>query len=104
MNSTVNSKEIGREILNQLGGNKFAVMTGANNFVVDNYTLRFSIMRNAKGAKFVSVTLNSCDLYDLHFFNVNRKYEVITISKKYNVYAEDLRQIFEAETGLYTRL
>lgn len=37
-------------ILNQLGGNKFVVMTGSKNFVSDGNTLRMNLAKNCSKA------------------------------------------------------
>jgi len=95
--------EIAKTILHQLGGNKFIVMTGANNFIATENGLRMNIRRNKSGAKWLSITLNGNDLYDLEFSGIKKKdYHVF---KSYNdVYNDQLCQIFEAVTGYYTRL
>ena len=89
-------------ILQQLGGNKFAAMTGAKNFVQDKTFLMFSIPKSKKINK-VRITIADNDLYDLEFFNVGRRnFELV--QKVTGVYAEDLQKIFTNHTGLLTRL
>ena len=109
------AQEESAEILRQLGGNKFQVMTGAKNFgySVDkngNTNLQFKIGRNCKNVNQVSITVNGLDLYDLEFLNVRlvTKPEVELkkkiISAHQNIFCEDLRNIFENSTGLCTSL
>ena len=55
-------------ILEQLGGRRFAVMTGSKDFVGDGDTLRMSLARNSSGANRLEITLNGLDLYDMRFY------------------------------------
>ena len=71
--------------------------------------LSMKIGKNKLGANYFIVKLNSMDLYDLRFESrrLNRKtYEMsVKVKKEYdNVYADQLQEIFEQATGLYTRL
>ena len=98
-------KEIAMTILEQLGGNKFAAMTGAKNFTYSSTAkspfLMFQIGSGAKNAiKFVKITLNSMDLYDMEFMKRNGSI-VRTINGIYN---DQLQDIFTDVTGFYTRL
>jgi len=95
--------QVATEILNQLGGNKFRVMTGASLFVGGENSLQFKLpsaphfVRN--GINSVRVTLNGSDLYDVEFFKI-RGVNVKKIDALSDVYAEDLRRIFTDRTGL----
>ena len=94
-------------IFQQLGGNKFKVMTGAtvSRGVSDNVLIcRF---RGSHKFNCVEIRLNGWDLYDVRFvkygtirtgFKVHREEEVN------NVYCDQLRDLFESKTGLYTSL
>ena len=100
------SSEVAKEILAQLGGQKFIVMTGAKNFVsadVGDGQLSFRLPRAKDSINHVSITLNGKDLYDVKFGmirGVNYK-----IKKEFNdVYNDMLVDIFEKTTGLYTSL
>ena len=55
-------------ILDQLGGHKFVVMTGAKELVDCGMGLRFKIGRNASKANMVTINLNGLDLYDIGFY------------------------------------
>jgi hypothetical protein len=95
--------QIATEILNQLGGKMFTMMTGSKNFVIVNNGLRMQLTRNKSEAKYFTVTLNAMDVYELEFANYNKQLEK-TVSIKYeNVYCDQLRNIFTEVTGLYTR-
>lgn len=98
---------VAKTILEQLGGNRFYIMTGAKNFVGGENYLRFSLP--GKGVKqrgnVFQVILDPSDTYTLKLFKFDRKNldckELKSIS---DVYAEDLQDIFTEMTGLYTKL
>lgn len=92
------------QILNQLGGNKFVAMTGSNNFVSTGNGLRMSLRKNNAQAKQLSITLNSLDLYDVHFYTFDKEFNIKTKAKFENVYCDMLQSIFTKVTGLYTSL
>jgi hypothetical protein len=95
-----------KEILRQLGGNKFQVMTGAKNFAGDENRLVFSIPKAKNGINFVQITLMPTDTYKVEFGKKSRSarigYKKIKIYD--DVYSDMLRELFEKETGLYTSL
>lgn len=95
--------QVATEILNQLGGNKFRVMTGASQFVGGSNMLQFKLpgTRNfvRNGINSVRITLNGADLYEMEFFKI-RGLDVKTVDTLSGVYAEDLRRIFSDRTGL----
>ena len=101
-------KEISGTILKQLGGNKFIAMTGAKNFYYDKYTTTFKIGRNSKSVNTVRITLNAMDTYDVDFmrvsFGTKQGYREKIISSHKGIYAEDLREVFESSTEMYTSL
>jgi hypothetical protein len=90
-------------IFSQLGGNRFALMVGAKNFMLGETSLTFKIMGNAKQVNLVSINLNSSDRYDCRFMRVTKKGCTLK-SSSYGLYSHDLRRIFESATGLYTSL
>lgn len=94
---------VANTILDQLGGNKFAFMTGAKNFTTDGKALAFQIMRNASGGNRVKITLNENDLYDVEFGSI-RKFEYKVKKSFTDIYSEDLVRIFEQTTKLYTTI
>lgn len=105
-------------IFQQLGGNKFAVMTGAKHFVFGEDRLRFSIGRNESKTNRVEITLEADDTYTMKFTKVTpysfkiRKdgsfKETLeseqTIEEYTGIYADVLQNVFTQVTGLYTRL
>lgn len=93
-------------ILQQIGGNKFIVMTGAKNFLShNNQALSFQLpSRFAKdGINYVKITLNDSDTYDMEFGKIwGRNYKIVKTSS--DVYCDMLQNIFTAVTGLDTHL
>lgn len=102
---TKTDKTVAIEILKQLGGNKFLVMTGAKNLTCDNNSMGFMLSSRITKNKssFVKITLNVMDTYDIEFKSI-RNFEVKEISKIEGVYNDQLVAIFEKETGLATSL
>lgn len=102
-------------ILEQLGGNKFLVMTGAKNLLADGNTLRMTLPRNMSKANRLYITLEADDTYTMRFFKftagrMNTKTYTWTKDKSEDVkvvsgvYFDMLQEIFTSVTGMYTRL
>jgi hypothetical protein len=102
-------------ILEQLGGNKFLVMTGAKNLLADGNTLRMSLPKNMSGANKLEITLDATDTYTMRFYKytagrLNKKTwswtedKVKEIKLLSGVYCDMLQSIFTEVTGMYTRL
>ena len=90
---------VAKEILRQLGGNRFITMTGAKNLAADDNILSFKIMRNSNKITHVKIELNFMDTYDITFYNIVG----INIKKEYtvrNVYFDQLQDVFTVHTGL----
>ena len=95
---------VAKEILNQLGGYKFRVMTGAKNFMGFSEGLVMKIGRNSSNSNYLKITLNSMDLYDMEFAKVSRMGEKKSITEYNNVYNDSMVEVFEKHTGMYTKL
>jgi len=95
---------VGRTIYNQLGGHKFRVMTGAKGFVDHGNALSMKLGRNSSNSNYLKISLNSMDLYDVHFSKLTRKFEEKSVKEYNNVYNDSLVEIFESHTGMYTKL
>ncbi len=95
---------VAQTILKQLGGNRFIVMTGSYNFVSSDNRLTMHLRKNNLKAKYLTITLNSMDTYDLKFSSFNRKLDEVIKSEIKNVHCSDLQKIFTNETGLYINL
>lgn len=97
------NNQIAKDILQQLGGNKFLVMTGTKNLLATENGLRMNLVRNTSGASVLSIELNSMDTYTLTFLKV-KNYQPIEVAKEVGVYCDMLQERFTKITGLYTRL
>lgn len=108
---------VAKEIYRQLGGNKFAYITGAKNFLSSSGEpwLSFRIGRNGSKANYVKITLTPMDTYTMEFKKVtmprlNKKtwqfsdYKETLIAKRENVYCDELQNVFTEITGLVTRM
>ena len=93
-----------KTLLRQLGGNKFIMMTGAKQMSIGKNGLTMKIGRNSKSITHVAIDLDrGKDLYTMKFIRVRKG--IPKVVKQYDsVYADNLNNIFEKETGLYTRL
>lgn len=99
------AKAVAAEIARQLGGTgRLSMMIGAKNFAFGTEqrgSLTFKIMRGAKNkASWIKIILNGNDLYDIEYFTASGK----KIEGGKDVYAEDLRNTLEQDTGLYMSL
>lgn len=106
---------VASEILNQLGGNRFIVMTGTKNFISDGYTLRMTLPKNLSKANRLEITLTPDDLYTVRFYRytaprLNRTTwtysdeKITEIEIIDGVYCDMLQEIFTRVTGMYTHL
>lgn len=102
-------------ILEQLGGYRFTMMTGAHGFIADGNTLRMILPRNASKANRLRITLDADDTYTMDFYRYtpsrwNKKTftytepKVKSIKEINGVYCDQLQDIFTETTGLYTRI
>jgi len=90
---------IANTILEQLGGNKFIVMTGAKCFVNTGKGLQFSIGAGAVNkANKVLITLGDDDLYTVKFFTI-RGVNIVDKGEFPGVYADRLQALFTEQTG-----
>ena len=95
---------VAKTILKQLGGNKFAVMTGAKNFVDCGDALSMKIGRNKTSSNYLKITLNMMDLYDVKFSRVSPKGGARSVTEYNNIFNDQLVEVFEKHTGMYTKL
>ena len=107
VNEGMNKRQAG-EMLKQLGGNRFIMMTGAKNFGVGPKGAGFKIGRNSKGVNFVRIDLKN-DLYNMEFIQLRKKRGSMDVNMKVlkrvkGVYADQLQSVFTKHTGMYTSL
>jgi len=94
---------VANTILEQLGGRKFVVMTGAKNPVGSENSLSFRLPKAAKSINAVKITLDPSDTYSVEFGRVHGGvYRVI--EKHSDIYCDQLVSLFEQTTKLVTRL
>ena len=98
------SGDVARIIWEQLGGNKFRMMTGAKNLLNLGDGLAMKLGRNSSNSNYLKITLNSMDTYDMMFAKLTKKGELKSVSEYKNVYNDLMRGTFTAHTGMYTSL
>ena len=96
----MSNAQVAQTILNQLGGNKFLMMTGANSLSHSDKSLAFKLPRAANTIKYVRITLSSMDTYDVVY--MNRAFKEIQVSEC--IYCDQLQNDFTSFTKLYTSL
>jgi len=93
--------EIAKIIIEQLGGIHFRMLTGATRFLCGDTWLMFSLPSDLtnNGIDAVKVTLTPADVYTVEV--LVRGVVIETIE---DVYCDQIRDLFEKVTGLYTSL
>jgi formiminotetrahydrofolate cyclodeaminase len=99
----MNDLTVANTILAQLGGKRFTIMTGVKNLVGDKNSLTMKLPKCAIKAKWLKITLNSLDLYDVEFITES-KGAIKTVKSENNLYNDQLVNCFEQNTHLYTKL
>jgi len=107
---------IAKTILEQLGGNKFIVMTGSRIFLEDGNTLRMTLVKNMSKANRLEITLDKItDTYTMRFYKytpgkLSKKTlawvdeKIVEVYKSDLVYADSMAEIFTRITGMDTRM
>lgn len=98
--------EIANTIVEQLGRStaRMSMMIGAHTFTAGESSLTFKFKARAKnGSNCVRVTLDPSDTYTVEFISI-RGASIKTKGSFEGMYAEDLKSLFERETGLYLSL
>ena len=91
--------QVTTDILNQLGGRKFVLMTGAYNHTASPDGVQFSFKGSTIANK-CRITLLPSDTYRVEFFKI-RAGKCKPVAKFDDVYNDMLQDIFTATTGLY---
>ncbi len=96
---------VAKTILQQLGGNKFRIMTGARSFVDLGNGLMFTLPSKfaREGINRVRVILTDADDYNVEFFKVWGSKCTLVDSVK-GIYCDQLQEVFRNRTGLDTHL
>jgi len=107
MKKAQTEESVARTILQQLGANKFAAMTGARSFLDLGNGLSFKLPGASgftkQGINYVKIILDPSDTYTMEFGRVRGgNYKIIHTEQ--GVYFDQLQPIFTATTGLETHL
>lgn len=100
---------IAQTILQQIGGRRFATMTGSRDFINMGNGLRMSLAKNKTSANRLDITYDEgLDLYNMRFYRKTfskKTFECKTkdIAGYEGVYCDMLENIFTQVTGLHTR-
>lgn len=100
------NQQIASVIVQQLGGNKFIVMTGAKRVTVLDMGVGFQLPTAAKGINWVEITLDyQQDLYRVGFYTVNtRTFGKTEVHSCDGLDVEQMVAAFKDQTGLSIRL
>ena len=101
--------QIAQTILEQLGGRRLIVMTGARNFIAIERGLSFRVPRAKDGINVITVELTPADDYTVTFSRLRRAKGAYAptrtvVSKHDGIYCDQLQDLFLRATGLETRL
>lgn len=99
---------IAQTILQQIGGQRFVVMTGSKKFLDTGSGLRMNLARNKTQANRLEINLDrGTDTYTMRFYRqvVTKNFDIIIteIAEHDMVYCDMLEEMFTSVTGLYTR-
>ena len=100
---------IAKTILEQIGGRRFAAMTGSKDFIDMGNGLRMSLARNKTSANRLDIIYDGgADLYNMRFYRktFSKKtfeYRTKDIETHEGIYCDMLEEMFTMVTGLYTR-
>jgi SH3-like domain-containing protein len=98
--------EVAKIILEQIGGRKFLVMTGAKNLMAIDNGLQFDLPRfPGLAINRVRVILTPADYYRVEFWSIkNRGMKCELVKECEEVYCFNLAEVFESVTGLAVSL
>ena len=102
--TTEEAKTTAQTILTHLGGSKFIAMTGATNLCSHPdgaLSLKFKM---CKKANYMKITLNSLDTYDIEFGTLTDRKGTKVLQPFWDVYSDQLQEIFTYYTVLNTHL
>lgn len=94
---------VAKNIIAQLGGQQFVLMTGCDKFVGDDNSVAFALRRNSSGGNHMKITLDPSDTYSIKIIRVTSR-SIKTVHEESDVYCDQLANRFETLTGLYTHL
>ncbi|MBQ9433555.1 MAG: hypothetical protein IJU26_04980 [Synergistaceae bacterium] len=87
-------------IFQQLGGRRFAAVTGSRNFTGYNNGLTMTLAKNESEANRLAITLTPEDTYIMRFFKSSPTRGTINEIEVFDdVYCDQLQDLFEQVTG-----
>lgn len=92
-----------KTILEQLGGNRFLIMTGSKNVTFAGNTVHMRLIPNSSHTNRMSITLEATDLYTMKFTSFFRGKSTVKVQFN-DVYCDQLVPLFEQTTGLRASL
>lgn len=96
---------VANTILEQLGGRRFIMMTGAKKFIGTANSLIFRVPgRTSDGCNKVVVTLTAMDDYTIETFFIRAPQTHRACSTRDGVYCDNLQAVFSSITGLAVSL
>lgn len=101
--------DVANTILAQLGGGKFVIMTGAKDFIARPDSLTFKLpggLTRDRGNR-MTITLTQDDTYKVQYGRArmrNLEVKYTKLAELEDVYADNLRVVFEDLTGFRTSL
>ena len=101
---------IAKTILQQIGGNRFATMTGSKDFIDLGNGLRMNLSRNKTSANRLDILLDEeTDSYIMKFYRHTFSKKTFEVTNKdvvrhEGIYCDMLEDMFSEVTGLVTRL
>ena len=99
---------IAKTILEQIGGRRFAAMTGSKDFIDMGNGLRMSLARNKTSANRLDIIYDAgTDLYNMRFFRKTFSKKTFESKSKdvevhEGIFFDMLEEVFTQVTGLYT--
>lgn len=112
------AKQVASIIYRQIGGNRFKMMTGSHTFVCGKEEkgqcfISMSLSENKLNADFLKIRLEYNDTYTMIFQKIDmviledgqpKDCVINSVREIDHVYCDMLEDVFEHETGLYTRI
>lgn len=101
----LDESQVAKTILQQFGGNKALTMLGGQAMILPGgkaLGIKWPNKKRSKG-NYVEIELQSDDTYDMTFYNLSMKAKK-KVKEYKGIYADQLRDIFEQQTGWKLRL
>ena len=101
------TQQVAETILEQLGGGRFAAITGACNFVSGIEENKPMLSMKLPQGMHMKIFLDASDTYTMRLLKIsvrNFKLNIKVIAETSGIYSDMLESEFTAQTGLYTRL